>query len=298
MKQRETLEDFFEEKLKRDVCSLSSDEVQFNLLTFADCLEKNIRYRRRDYFKVTYTTGHHIIHHSDRSYEVNGPTMVFFSPEIPYTIESPNYCEKNSRYFIFRERYFSEYFRRNIKDFPFFSRTHNGAFALDDAQEKKVAMHFEEMQQELASDYIFKHDLIRQHIAELLHMALKLTPGHSALEHVDANVRLTAVFTELLERQFPIEPPFKLRFEMRSPGDYAQKLNVHVNHLNRVLKLTTGKTTSQHISEKMAVEARILLKHSQYNISEISYSLGFTNTTHFNHFFKRQTGSSPKTFRV
>lgn len=297
MEQQETFEEFYEEKLKREVCSLSSDELQFNLLTFADCLEKNIRYRRRDYYKVTYTTGHHIIHHSDRSYEVNGPTMVFFSPEIPYTIESPNYCEKNSRYFIFRERYFNEYFRRNIKDFPVFVAGHNAAYALDEAQENKVNMHFEKMQQELSSDYIFKHDLIRQHIAELVHMALKLRPGHHALEQVDAKVRLTAVFTELLERQFPIAPPFKQRFEMRSPGDYAQKLNVHVNHLNHVLKLTTGKTTSQHISEKMAVEARILLKHSKYNISEISYSLGFVNSAHFNHFFKKQTGFSPKSFR-
>jgi len=297
MEQPETLEGFFKEKLGRDASSLSHDEIRFNILSFADCLEKNIKYRRRDYFKVTYTSGHHIIHHSDRTYEVNGPTLSFFSPDIPYTIESPSYAEKNS-YFIFKERYFNEYFRRNIKDFPVLANGHNAAYALNKAEEEKVATHFKTMQQELVSDYAYKHDLIRQHIAELIHMALKLRPGQIPIDQIDANARLTAVFTELLERQFPVEPPFTRRFEMRSASDYAQKLNVHVNHLNRVLKLTTGKTTSQHISEKIATEARILLKHSQYNISEISYSLGFINNAHFNHFFKRQTGCCPTTFRV
>ncbi len=32
--------------------------------------------------------------------------------------------------------------------------------------------------------------------------------------------------------------------------------------------------------------SKILLKHSARNVSEIAFALGFTETTHFNNFFK------------
>jgi len=49
---------------------------------------------------------------------------------------------------------------------------------------------------------------------------------------------------------------------------------VHVNHLNRAVKATTAKTTSEIISERILQEAKILLKQSEWSISEISFSLG------------------------
>lgn len=44
-------------------------------------------------------------------------------------------------------------------------------------------------------------------------------------------------------------------------------------------------------------EAKILLKHSPWNVSEIAYALGFTETTHFNNFFKKHVELSPLKFR-
>jgi AraC-like DNA-binding protein len=80
-------------------------------------------------------------------------------------------------------------------------------------------------------------------------------------------------------------------------SDFAEQLNVHVNHLNRSVKENTGKTTSQIIAERMLQEAKILLKYSPLNISEIAYALGFTETTHFNNFFKKHAQLSPLRFR-
>jgi AraC-like DNA-binding protein len=44
-------------------------------------------------------------------------------------------------------------------------------------------------------------------------------------------------------------------------------------------------------------ESKILLKHSGWNVSEIAYALGFTETTHFNSFFKKHVELSPLKFR-
>ncbi|MES2487075.1 MAG: helix-turn-helix domain-containing protein, partial [Bacteroidota bacterium] len=45
-------------------------------------------------------------------------------------------------------------------------------------------------------------------------------------------------------------------------------------------------------------EAKILLKHTDWNIAEISNSLGFEEAAHFNNFFKKQTTFTPSKFRA
>jgi AraC family transcriptional activator of pobA len=75
-------------------------------------------------------------------------------------------------------------------------------------------------------------------------------------------------------------------------------LTIHVNHLNRALKETTQKTTSEIIAERILQEAKILLKHTDWNISEIAYSLGFEEPTHFNNFFKKNIQLTPRQFRT
>ena len=109
--------------------------------------------------------------------------------------------------------------------------------------------------------------------------------------------RLTIQFLELLERQFPIDESQQI-VKLRSASEFAEKLNVHVNHLNRAVKETAEKTTSEIIADRILQEAKILLRHSSWNVSEIAYSLGFTEPTHFNNFFKKHTKLSPMKFRV
>jgi AraC-like DNA-binding protein len=70
-----------------------------------------------------------------------------------------------------------------------------------------------------------------------------------------------------------------------------------VNHLNRALKETMQKTTTQIISERILQESKVLLKHSAWSVSEIAYALGFTEVPHFNNFFKKHLQTSPLKFR-
>jgi AraC-like DNA-binding protein len=152
------------------------------------------------------------------------------------------------------------------------------------------------MLDEIGSDYEFKYELIKNYITEVAYYALKTTPSENIYKHIDAKSRITSVFTELLERQFPIETPTQ-RFYMRSASDFALRLAVHVNHLNRAIRETTGKTTTDHIAERLLREAKSLLKHTDWNVSEIGYCLGFEEPTHFNNFFKKQTQLTPSSFR-
>jgi AraC-like DNA-binding protein len=104
------------------------------------------------------------------------------------------------------------------------------------------------------------------------------------------------LFIELLERQFPIESPNQT-LKLRTARDFADRLSVHVNHLNKVLKENTGQTTTSLIAGRIIKEAKILLKQTDWNISEIAWSLGFEEVAHFSNFFKKQTTLSPLAFR-
>ncbi len=171
------------------------------------------------------------------------------------------------------------------------------AFLLNEAQDEYLSGIFLKMIAEINSDYRYKYDLIRNYVTEMIHAAMKIEPSERLYQHPDANSRITAIFTELLERQFPIESPSQ-RFSLRSAKDFAEKLYVHVNHLNRAIKITTGKTTTDLITERLINEARALLKHTDWNISEISYCLGFEEPAHFNNFFRKQLQMNPSAYRM
>ena len=64
-----------------------------------------------------------------------------------------------------------------------------------------------------------------------------------------------------------------------------------------MLKETTGHTTTALISGRVAQEAKMLLKQTNWTASEIASSLGFADVAHFCTFFKRHAGHTPGDFR-
>jgi AraC family transcriptional activator of pobA len=295
MEKTETFEAFHNDRFSQQ--SDLSSQMQFNILSHSDCENSSpIQYRRRDFYKVSFLKGHYILHYGDKSLEVNGLALAFFKPDVPYTVEILEESTTGG-YFVFREAYFNDYYRSNIRDLPLFANGSKPIYLLDKSQGETVDKIFKKMWEEMGSDYAFKHDLIRNFIVELIHFSLKMQPSEILYHHIDAKTRITAVFHELLDRQFPIESTTE-EVSLRSASDFADKLGVHVNYLNRAVRATTGKTTTEHISERLTSEAILLLKHSHWNISEISYSLGFEDPSHFNHFFKKQTNQIPSSFRI
>lgn len=112
----------------------------------------------------------------------------------------------------------------------------------------------------------------------------------------NVTTELSDVFLELLEGQFPITDgnrPIDLRF----PSDFANRLNIHVNHLNRANKKKLRKTTTQLINEHCLKEAKRLLASTEWKIIKIALALGFKESAHFSNFFKRQTGVGPAQYK-
>lgn len=147
------------------------------------------------------------------------------------------------------------------------------------------------------TDYTFKDELVRNYIGLIIHEALKMQPSENYSKNKNASSRITNVFLELLERQFPIESTEK-PLQLKTAQDFAKELSVHPNYLNRSVKEVTGKPTTAHITERIISEAKALLQHTDWNIADVAYALGFEYPTYFNNFFKKITGTNPKSLRA
>jgi len=254
-------------------------------------------YSRKDFYKICLTTGKSKIHYSDRSFETEGSVLFFGNPHIPYSWEtlSTSYvgytCLFSEAFLLSAER------TESLQQSPFFKLGGTPILHISDAQRLFLESLFERMIEEQKQDYTFKNELIRNYVNLIIHEALKLQPSENYNQQKNAAGRITSVFLELLERQFPIETSDR-PLQLKTAQDYAENLNLHVNYLNRAVKQVTGKPTTAHITERMITEAKALLQHTDWNISEIAYALGFEYPTYFNNFFKRMTGTNPKALRM
>jgi AraC family transcriptional regulator, transcriptional activator of pobA len=300
MAEIETLEDFYRNKFAGVASDAQKAIGDFNAFVLEDIStpegNSTVEYTRRDFFKISLITGTNLYHYADKTIKVEGTALAFFNPQVPYKMECAQ--KENKGFFcIFKEAFYSEKLRGNLNDLPMFAIGGKPCYILDEQQKEEVSMIFKKIIKEMGSDYKYKRDLLLNYVTEMIHYALKLEPTDGLFHTNDANTRITAVFSELLERQFPIVSS-EQRFNMRSAKDFAERLFIHVNHLNRAIKETTGKTTSYYIANRIASEAKALLKHTDWNISEISYCLGFEEPSHFNNFFRKHTELSPSKYRT
>ncbi len=221
-------------------------------------------YSRKDFYKICLTTGKSKIHYADRSFEQEGTILFFGNPHIPYSWET-----LSTTYVGYTVLFSEEFFKSSDRSV---SLQHSPLFKIGGTPILKI----DEGQR------LFLNSIFQRMIDE---------------QNKNAASRLTSVFLELLERQFPIESADN-PLQLKTAQDYANHLNVHVNYLNRAVKEVTGKPTTTHITERIVSEAKALLQHTDWNIADIAYALGFDYPTYFNNFFKKLTGTNPKMLRL
>jgi AraC family transcriptional regulator, transcriptional activator of pobA len=297
MNKVETLEEFYKRKFDWMPDNIRNEIGHFNvfrLQPFTGEKAQPVPYKRRDYYKIMHVVGNSRVHYADKVVDVQKQALSFSNPLIPYKWEHIENI-RGGAFCVFNPVFFHEY--GNLAQYAVFQPNGNHIFELTDEQSGKIAAIYDRMFEEINSDYVHKYDVLRTLVFELLHFAMKMEPATKIdKQPMHASQRISTLFLELLERQFPIDENHQ-SVSLRAASDFARQLNVHVNHLNRAIKETTEKTTTQLIAERLLQEAKMLLKHSAWSVSDISWALGFTELTHFNNFFKKHAMLSPLKFR-
>jgi len=302
LQKKETLEDFYNKlkitrpEIPTPSLGMINDIGHFNVFNRTTvCSNVPSVFSRRDFYKISLIIGNGILHYPDAQIEIKGRALLFTNPNIPYSWESTS--PKPAGFFCLFTENFIHNRNETLRDSLLWRINDSPVIHISEEQEVILTDIFTKMMKEMDGDYIHKYDLLRNYVQLIVHEALKVKPQDIIFKQNNASARLTSLFIELLERQFPIGSTEHI-LELKTAHDFAFRLLVHVNHLNHAVKEVTGKTTSEHISRRIATEAVALLKHTEWNIAQIAYCLGFEYPANFNIFFKRQMQCTPKGFRA
>lgn len=296
-----TIEEFYKETATLIPEGINKEIGHFNVFKIDELMAQirkkpGMPYNRRAYYKISLISGRNRAEYADKVVNIEKNALLFATPKIPY-----HYTPQDDNQYGYFCIFTDEFLVKNksgviLDELPIFRPGGIPIFQLSDNESADISQIFSKMYKEISSDYAYKYDLLRNYVLELIHYGQKLQPATTLYPMHSASARVSSLFIELLERQFPIESPHQ-KLGLRTAKDYAERLAVHVNHLNKVLKENTGKTTTDLITSRIVQESKILLKQTDWNVSEIAYSLGFEEVAHFSNFFKKQTALTPLAFR-
>jgi AraC family transcriptional activator of pobA len=252
---------------------------------------------RRDFYKIKLLcNAQGTLSYADKNVAVQACALIFANPLIPYSWQ--RLAGRETGYVcMFTEEFITQQLRpASLANSPLFRVGGTPVLFPPPEVVQRLSALFEQLLAEIKSTYVHKYDLLRTYIQLMLHESLKLAPVVPAYQVGTSAARLTALFLDLLDRQFPLASP-QHTIQLKNANEFARQLAVHTNHLNKALKEVTGKTTTEHIAEKLLREAKALLRHSNWSLAEIGACLGFEHASNFNIFFKKHAGQPPSQYR-
>jgi AraC family transcriptional activator of pobA len=276
-----------------EVFSRKKGKRQYEVEVFDSNRHFEVHYpHRHDFFEILFLTkgsGTHTIDFKD--YKIEPNSIFFLSPGQIHSIS----LSKDIYGYIFL--FSSEFFLMNKSDknkifeFPFFYNTSDENPPLE-LKEKKEIDFVKTLFVKGCDESTINTDESEALVYSLLDLILacckKLYPQHSLNPGMKKGRFMVKKFKQLIEEQY------KENFSVK---DYAAKLSVTPNHLNETVKSIMGRTASDLIDEKMVIEIKKLLLHTDLTASEVAYALNFSDQSYFSKFFKKRTGVSPLDFR-
>ncbi|MBK5279773.1 MAG: helix-turn-helix domain-containing protein [Bacteroidia bacterium] len=146
---------------------------------------------------------------------------------------------------------------------------------------------FLRIEEEVLRNDEYSRDTIFYSISLLMVRATRLSLGTQRKKVVFSHDFLFKL-QELIEENY---------LELKMPKQYAEKMNVTANYLNTLCKKKSGKSVGELIRQRILLEAKRLLTHTNLSVSEIAFKLNFQDNSYFGRFFKKYVGLTPDNFR-
>ena len=242
------------------------------------------------YLCVIFTEGSGIHEIDFNSYQVN-PGKVFFLK--PGQTHFWKFKTKPEGFIFFhsQEFYNLKFLDHTLQSFPFFYSNQNPPLLeLSTKKMNVLKLKFEEMY----TEYLQKNLLRELKIINIINnIYIELARTYTA--NINIEKLVSPYYSLILENlEVLINTHF---YKEKFPKFYANELNITTKHLNRVVKKAINKTTNQLISERIILESKRLIIHSENNLANISDTLQFSDYAYFSRFFKLNTGFTPMNFR-
>ncbi|MGB3812718.1 MAG: helix-turn-helix domain-containing protein [Shinella sp.] len=132
-------------------------------------------------------------------------------------------------------------------------------------------------------------DLLEAYLVSVLALTARLWSRNNPAEGAGETARRMEHLNGLIQQHFRSQKPANF---------YAQELGISPTHLNRIVKAATGLTAHAYIGRKLIDEAKRDLVFTQTPAQEIGLRLGFADPAYFSRYFLRETGETPRAFRL
>lgn len=222
----------------------------------------------------------------------------------PYQVVSPS-LRKNDRiaYFVcFTQKFLSEHkhLAELIDTMPYLRLIYNAPIILDNTNFNEILAMYEQIMKEFSGSRPDRFIMIASYLHTLMLKVKRLYEesingnNFSELNTADELV-IADKFRALLASGFN---DLDNSHAARTVSYYAEKLAIHPNHLNALLKRTVGQTAQGLLHERLIYLAKTLLVNTRLSIKSVAYQLSFNEPAHFINFFKKHTGTTPAKFRT
>jgi AraC-like DNA-binding protein len=239
---------------------------------------------RKDFFEIVWLKNEDPLHAmTDPAYHIKGD-WVYLIP--PYRVHQLNKAGKNGELISFKRAMLEEEDKDFLLDlFRIFNV--QGEFSclrLDADSASALGDIYRIMEQEYTKENNFEmmKALLKVLLLKLISVKQLEFPGH------DVHQKRVYEFLMLLESNFNT---------VTNIDFYAGKLGISSKRLNQILKEKLDKTGTQIIHDRIILEAKRRIIHTDVTIKEIAYELGFSDRPYFSRFFKKQTGQTPEEFQ-
>lgn len=176
--------------------------------------------------------------------------------------------------------------RKLLANWPLFRAGQSCSVDIPTVDIMKWVEHFESMEAEIKLADDFTRDAIFYAIGNLLVRASR--------QYEVANPRSSTSQDLLFQFQELIEANFAT---LKTPKEYANQLHITPNYLNSFCKKRSGKSAGELIRQRIILEAKRLLAHTQLPVAQVAYQLNFNDNSYFGRFFKKYAGITPEEFR-
>lgn len=223
-----------------------------------------------------------------KKYELTGNAVSFLSPGQVHAFDFQN----SKGYLLkFNANIFHQVTaNRKLYDYPFFHTTlGSSTMELPDDFPCLIFL-LESMYKEFKQTCFKKQDHLKASL-ELLLIELerlyKKEPHKESGQQCEISCRIRKLET-LIDQYY---------MENRSVAFYAGKLQLSTRHLNNLIKKSGCNSVSDLIQKRVLLEAKRMLLHLDFTVTEISSQLNFSDKAYFHRYFKTQTGQTPEQFR-
>jgi AraC family transcriptional regulator, transcriptional activator of pobA len=193
------------------------------------------------------------------------------------------YCHFNIELLTDKENY-----RNLFNEYPFLAFSGYPLVTIDEQTKQFVLPLLERLLHEYKADKNCQFDILKTYLFTLF-TELKPFVEKSIPTATNAATIITEQYKKALSQHI---------YEKNKITDYAKLLAISSNHLNKCVKKTIGKSAHDLLDEMLLLEAKVLLKQTNLNISEIAFKIGKNEISDFARFFKAQTGIRPSEYRL